>query len=289
MDMHDTLYLAIPSAGSSDRRANRPRMVETHSGGPIDRPSDGRSCSGPILPRCSSAPCWPDRRRIASSAPACATATIPSMRHISPAFTQMEGLAVDEGISFVDLKATLTPLRAGSFFGTDTVARFRPSFFPFTEPSAEMDVRCGVCGGSGCSACKGTGWIEIMGCGMVHPMCSRTRHRQRALHRLGLRHGSGPDRAGPLRHSRHPAASRRRRAVVAGPVRGGASEGFPPLARSLPRPPARVARAGASGSPCSARRWTAIEPLHGDLKDIVVALVEDVKPHPNADRLRLCS
>jgi phenylalanyl-tRNA synthetase alpha chain len=86
----------------------------------------------------------------------------------APAFEQIEGLAVDEGISFVDLKATLTHF-ARRFFGATTRTRFRPSFFPFTEPSAEMDVECQLCHGKGCSACKGTGWMEIMGSGMVHP------------------------------------------------------------------------------------------------------------------------
>jgi phenylalanyl-tRNA synthetase alpha chain len=85
----------------------------------------------------------------------------------APAFAQVEGMAVDEGISFVDLKATLTRF-ANRFFGT-TRTRFRPSYFPFTEPSAEMDVECGICHGSGCPACKGTGWMEILGAGMIHP------------------------------------------------------------------------------------------------------------------------
>jgi phenylalanyl-tRNA synthetase alpha chain len=85
----------------------------------------------------------------------------------APAFPQMEGLCVDEGISFVDLKSTLNRF-AERFFGAART-RFRPSYFPFTEPSAEMDVQCGVCGGTGCAVCKGTGWIEILGSGMVHP------------------------------------------------------------------------------------------------------------------------
>jgi len=85
----------------------------------------------------------------------------------APAFEQIEGLCVDEGISFVDLKATLTRF-ANRFFGKRPT-RFRPSFFPFTEPSAEMDVQCGVCGGAGCPVCKQTGWVEILGSGMVHP------------------------------------------------------------------------------------------------------------------------
>ncbi len=85
----------------------------------------------------------------------------------APVFAQIEGLSVDEGISFVDLKATLTHF-ANRFFGA-TRTRFRPSFFPFTEPSAEMDVECTLCKGSGCAACKNTGWSEILGSGMVHP------------------------------------------------------------------------------------------------------------------------
>jgi phenylalanyl-tRNA synthetase alpha chain len=85
----------------------------------------------------------------------------------APMFVQLEGLSVDEGISFVDLKATLTHF-ANRFFGR-TRTRFRPSFFPFTEPSAEMDVECQLCHGSGCAGCKHTGWMEILGSGMVHP------------------------------------------------------------------------------------------------------------------------
>ncbi|MFL5581104.1 MAG: phenylalanine--tRNA ligase subunit alpha [Gemmatimonadaceae bacterium] len=85
----------------------------------------------------------------------------------APMFAQIEGLSVDEGVSFVDLKATLTHF-ANRFFGA-TKTRFRPSFFPFTEPSAEMDVLCGTCKGSGCGVCKQTGWVEILGSGMVHP------------------------------------------------------------------------------------------------------------------------
>lgn len=85
----------------------------------------------------------------------------------APMFAQIEGLAVDEGVSFVDLKATLAHF-ANRFFGP-TRTRFRPSYFPFTEPSAEMDIECRICGGTGCAGCKGTGWMEILGSGMVHP------------------------------------------------------------------------------------------------------------------------
>jgi phenylalanyl-tRNA synthetase alpha chain len=83
-------------------------------------------------------------------------------------FFQMEGLAVDEGLSMGDLKGTLEAF-ARQLFGGDLDVRLRPHFFPFTEPSAEMDVQCFVCGGGGCRICKGEGWIEVLGCGMVDP------------------------------------------------------------------------------------------------------------------------
>lgn len=83
-------------------------------------------------------------------------------------FHQVEGLYVDENVSFADLKQTLY-FFVQEMFGKDVKVRFRPSYFPFTEPSAEMDISCTVCGGSGCSLCKHTGWVEILGCGMVHP------------------------------------------------------------------------------------------------------------------------
>ena len=86
----------------------------------------------------------------------------------SPLFHQMEGLVVDKGITMSDLKGTLETF-AKKMFGEETKIRFRPHHFPFTEPSAEVDVSCFVCGGKGCRVCKGEGWIEILGAGMVHP------------------------------------------------------------------------------------------------------------------------
>jgi phenylalanyl-tRNA synthetase alpha chain len=83
-------------------------------------------------------------------------------------FHQVEGLYVDENVSFADLKQTLLYF-AKELFGEDTQIRLRPSYFPFTEPSAEMDVSCSICGGKGCNVCKYTGWLEILGCGMVDP------------------------------------------------------------------------------------------------------------------------
>jgi phenylalanyl-tRNA synthetase alpha chain len=83
-------------------------------------------------------------------------------------FHQIEGLYIDENVSFADLKQTLS-FFASELLGRDTRIRLRPSYFPFTEPSAEMDVSCTICGGKGCNVCKYTGWLELLGCGMVHP------------------------------------------------------------------------------------------------------------------------
>jgi len=113
-------------------------------------------------------------------------------------FEQIEGLAVDEGISFVDLKATLSHF-ARRFFAADTAVRFHPSFFPFTEPSADMSVRCTVCGGRGCPTCKQSGWMEILGSGMVHPAvlenCGVDSERY-----TGFAFGMGPQRIAMLRY-----------------------------------------------------------------------------------------
>ena len=83
-------------------------------------------------------------------------------------FHQVEGMYIDENVSFADLKQTLY-FFAQEMYGKDVKLRFRPSYFPFTEPSAELDVSCFICGGNGCRVCKQTGWVEILGCGMVHP------------------------------------------------------------------------------------------------------------------------
>ena len=97
----------------------------------------------------------------------CFRCDTPDATH-SPMFHQVEGLVVDEGITMADLKGVLDSF-AKQMFGSETRTKFRPHHFPFTEPSAEMDVSCFKCGGKGCRVCKGSGWIEILGCGMVHP------------------------------------------------------------------------------------------------------------------------
>jgi phenylalanyl-tRNA synthetase alpha chain len=151
LDMHDTLYL---SGGREDGQT-------------------GSGDEGRLLLRTHTSPV---QIRVMQAGPPPYRVVIPGMVYRNdpwdashaPAFAQIEGLAVDEGIGLVDLKATLTHF-ARRFFAPATKVRFRPSYFPFTEPSGELDVECQICHGSGCPACKQTGWMELLGCGMVHP------------------------------------------------------------------------------------------------------------------------
>lgn len=117
----------------------------------------------------------------------------------SPVFDQIEGLVVDEGVTFVDFKAGID-FFLKRFFARDVVARFRPSFFPFTEPSADVDVQCQICKGRGCPTCKRTGFLEVMGAGMVHPAvfeaCGLDAERY-----TGYAFGMGPHRLAMLRHA----------------------------------------------------------------------------------------
>jgi len=177
MDMHDTLYLDAP-------------------------PAEGEP-GGKLLLRTHTSPVQ-IRTLLASPPPV--RVVIPGLVYRNdamdashlPAFSQIEGLAVDEGISFVDLKATLNHF-AYRFFSPGTRTRFRPSFFPFTEPSAEMDVECQLCHGSGCPACKGTGWMEILGCGMVHPAVLENCNLDSEKY-TGWAFGMGPHRIALLRY-----------------------------------------------------------------------------------------
>jgi phenylalanyl-tRNA synthetase alpha chain len=113
-------------------------------------------------------------------------------------FDQLEGLAVGPGITFSDLKGTLANF-ARRMFGQNTRTRFRASYFPFTEPSAEFDVECFLCGGAGCAVCKGSGWLEIGGCGMVHPVVLRNGGYDPQRY-SGFAFGLGPQRMAMLRH-----------------------------------------------------------------------------------------
>lgn len=113
-------------------------------------------------------------------------------------FTQVELLAVGDDISFADLKGTLTEF-ARRLFGEGRQTRFRASYFPFTEPSAEMDISCFLCGGKGCAICKHTGWLEILGCGMVHPVVLRNGGYDPERY-FGFAAGLGPERIAMLKY-----------------------------------------------------------------------------------------
>ena len=113
-------------------------------------------------------------------------------------FHQVEGLYIDENVSFADLKQTLY-FFVKEMYGADVKVRFRPSYFPFTEPSAEMDVSCFICGGSGCNICKKTGWVEILGCGMVHPNVLQNCHIDPAKY-TGFAFGMGIERPAMLKY-----------------------------------------------------------------------------------------
>jgi len=176
MDMHDTLYLDVGGTPEDGERF----LLRTHT--------------SPVQIRTLEASPPPVRVVIPGI---CYRKDTFDASH-APAFSQIEGLAVDEGITFIDLKATLIHF-AHEFFSPDTKVRFRPSFFPFTEPSAEMDIGCLLCGGTGCRACKGSGWMEILGCGMVHPAvlqnCDVDPERY-----TGYAFGMGPHRIAMLRY-----------------------------------------------------------------------------------------
>ena len=116
----------------------------------------------------------------------------------TPMFHQVEGLLVDKGVTLGDLKGTLTTF-VHQMFGRDTSLRFRPSFFPFTEPSAEVDIRCVICRGKGCRTCKNTGWIEILGSGMVDPEVYRFVHYDPEIY-SGFAFGMGIERVAMLKY-----------------------------------------------------------------------------------------
>jgi phenylalanyl-tRNA synthetase alpha chain len=114
-------------------------------------------------------------------------------------FHQVEGLYIDENVSFADLKQTLL-FFAREMFGKETEIRLRPSYFPFTEPSAEMDVSCSICGGKGCNVCKHTGWLEVLGCGMVHPNVLEASNIDSKKY-TGFAFGMGIERVAMLKYS----------------------------------------------------------------------------------------
>ena len=159
-DMQDTLYLAAPMVGEAwtpagprpdeERRGDLRTMLRTHTSSIQIRYMQAHTPPIRIV-----APGRVYRRDDLD------------LTH-TPMFSQMEGLVVGEGVSLAELKGTLLAF-ARDMFGTTSRLRFRPSFFPYTEPSAEVDISCWACDGAGCQMCKRSGWLEILGCGMVHP------------------------------------------------------------------------------------------------------------------------
>lgn len=117
----------------------------------------------------------------------------------SPMFHQIEGFMVDKDVSFSHLKGVLTEFLQ-AFFGKEKNVRFRPSYFPFTEPSAEVDIECVVCGGQGCRVCKGSGWLEVLGCGMIHPYLFSVVGYDKALY-SGFAFGLGVERLTMLKYA----------------------------------------------------------------------------------------
>jgi len=179
-DMQDTLYLASPVKGETDGADDVRTLLRTHTSSmqirymQAHRPPIRIVVPGRVYRRDDL-----------------------DLTH-TPMFTQMEGLVVGEAISLADLKGTLVAF-AREMFGAASSVRFRPSFFPYTEPSAEVDVSCWQCDGAGCPMCKKTGWLEIGGCGMVHPAVFEAVGYD-AERYTGFAWGVGIERVAILRH-----------------------------------------------------------------------------------------
>ena len=179
-DMQDTLYLADPDHGRERPADDRRTMLRTHTSSIQIRYMQAHQPPIRIV-----APGRVYRRDDLD------------LTH-TPMFTQMEGLVVGDGISLADLKGTLIAFAREMFSPTARV-RFRPSFFPYTEPSAEVDISCWQCDGAGCQMCKHTGWIEVGGCGMVHPAVFEAVGYD-AERYTGFAFGIGIERVAILRH-----------------------------------------------------------------------------------------
>jgi len=187
-DMQDTIYVdsGDPSMGSG-RDADNPILLRTQTSPGQIRAMREYSAMDPDNP---------PPIRIASPGMCFRHEQITARSEIQ--FNQVEGLVVGENITFADLKGTLNDF-AHRMFGQNARTRFRASYFPFTEPSAEMDAECFVCGGKGCSVCKNSGWLEILGCGMVHPVVLQNGGYDPKRY-SGYAWGMGPERQLMLRY-----------------------------------------------------------------------------------------
>jgi phenylalanyl-tRNA synthetase alpha chain len=183
--MHDTFYIdkeslrAINKIADEDVANNNSYVLRTHTSPVQVRTMENQEppirvvCPGRVY-RCDS-----------------------DLTH-TPMFHQIEGLVIDKDISFADLKGTVDQFLK-SFFEADVPVRFRPSYFPFTEPSAEVDIQCTNCGGEGCRVCSHTGWLEVMGCGMVHPNVFEASNIDTETY-TGFAFGMGVERLAMLRY-----------------------------------------------------------------------------------------
>jgi phenylalanyl-tRNA synthetase alpha chain len=188
-DMQDSLYVdagpALP--GSGHNRSDNPVLLRTQTS-----PGQMRA----MREFAAKDPKNPPPIRIAVPGMCYRNEQVTARSEVQ--FNQVEGLAVGEGITFSDLKGTLINF-ARRMFGQNTQTRFRASYFPFTEPSAEMDVECFVCGGKGCAVCKQSGWLEILGSGMVHPVVLQNGGYDPRRY-TGFAFGMGPERQFMLRY-----------------------------------------------------------------------------------------
>jgi phenylalanyl-tRNA synthetase alpha chain len=182
-DMQDSFYV------ETEGRGDNPVLMRTHTS-----PGQIRAMRDAV--RAATNPQNPPPIRIALPGMCFRYEQITSRSEMQ--FNQVEGLAVGEGITFADLKGTLSDF-ARRMFGQNARTRFRADHFPFTEPSAEMDVECFVCGGKGCSVCKRSGWLEILGCGMVHPVVLQNGGYDPKRY-SGFAWGMGPERQLMLRY-----------------------------------------------------------------------------------------
>ena len=305
--------------GSSSPRGRISRRISTTSPRSTSRPSTrrGRSttpstcrrgptapawCCAPIPRRCRSARCWRRSRRSASSCPGRTFRSDHDATH-SPMFHQVEGLVIDRTTHMGHLKGCLIEFCRAFFDVDDLPVRFRPSYFPFTEPSAEVDIGCSRAGGE-LKIGAGGDWLEILGSGMVHPQgAEELRHRPGRIPGLCLRHG---DRAGGDAEIRHPRSADllRFRPALAAALRlpaarhplagarallgGVAHEDDAVLAQERISKPRRRPREIAERLIMLGHDVEGVEDRAAGLAGFVVARVVSAEPHPNADRLRVC-
>jgi phenylalanyl-tRNA synthetase alpha subunit len=209
----------------------------------------------------------------------------------TPMFHQVEGLLVDRKVSFSDLKGILTAF-VHQMFDEQTTLRFRPSFFPFTEPSAEVDIRCVICRGKGCRVCSHTGWLEVLGSGMVHPAVFENVGYDTSRY-TGFAFGMGVERIAMLKYGLSTISGAISTTIMPIPESILTECSFEPMKVSLSWlneyvPITLEVSALADALTMAGLEVEAVEDRYAFLETVVVGKVTEVLPHPNADRLKLC-